>query len=726
MYFGFKKWLNIAESVEENFDDWLDAVKTYAKPNESEIKSFNPTEQQKQLIIQVLKEKRKENQDYLKFLLGVLKSKPQAMKEDLEAAVDILGKLLLEKDKDGDPIHTKQKVATDGWYNTGKAALTDLNQKLNAHLQSKIGKRQEVIAKKKGLADTIEPIYNKGKIKIYHIPPLANHSPENMRNRHRLYCKYGKGTSWCTAQPSWEIYRNYILNDIYIMHENDVPIYQWVDGRNKKNTQFMDVHDREVKALEAEGWDAIKDAGLFPTIEKYKIKKLLSKEEFDSLSLQEKIDFIRSLWMKKTSIRRLLAIYNNSNELQPWFLEQIEKNQGYDKGTTNYTYLNTLLEAQNVGLIRSLVNYEEKKGVKIKDAIKAAITERINKMKLCNIEEIMFYYDLMQQLNFAKDKLVHVIEQEEEEYDDVDDPDLDDLPHYDAHEPDYINHLAKTVAQNQCDAGIKFLYEKVPDKGMWIHIFLDVAREVIHSRAVSPAIEPYFNDLLQSITPEEYEKYKSEIRRYFWDYASDDQSWEHNDIDTSLGSYMAKLKEPEKFFSLLQKRKQNHHPSSLTSELAYIVSQLTKSSPFHDKELLNAKFGSDEFWDLFGQKMKNNTDSFLKMAKEFIAKNTPADTPEKLDAIQNLLLTMYANINASRNREITGYDTYDAGRRTLETINPQYEVKFLSMASWAAIPQITHAMSYAYHKIKELLDETAEKYHTGELTVDGKKPNALF
>ena len=57
---SFKQWLYFTESVEENFDEWLESIKSYAKPNEAALRTIQIGPNQKKLIIDVLKEKRKE------------------------------------------------------------------------------------------------------------------------------------------------------------------------------------------------------------------------------------------------------------------------------------------------------------------------------------------------------------------------------------------------------------------------------------------------------------------------------------------------------------------------------------------------------------------------------------------------------------------------------------------------------------------------------------------
>ncbi len=165
--FNFKSWLLFSESIDLSFDDWLKEIKDYAKPNEEALKSLKISLAQKYAITDALKLAKRENRDYLKLLLGVMASKPNALMEDYEAAISIINKLLSEKNKENKPLLTRQEIASNGWFNTGKETLTTLNDKLNAHLQSKIGKRQEVLAKKRGDGTELKPVYNNNKIQRF-------------------------------------------------------------------------------------------------------------------------------------------------------------------------------------------------------------------------------------------------------------------------------------------------------------------------------------------------------------------------------------------------------------------------------------------------------------------------------------------------------------------------------------------------------------------------------
>lgn len=334
---GFKQWLLFIESIEENFDDWLESIKSYAKPNESELKSFEVTPEQKNHIIAALKRARKENQDYLKLLLGVASQSTHAMEEDYDAAINIITQLLAEKDKDNQPLLTKQQIAAKGWFNTGKETLTTLNDQLNTHLQSKIGKRQELLAKKRGLGDEVEPIYNEDGITIYHLPPLKNLSQEELKKRHKIYCKYGVGTKWCTAQPSWDAFKSYVDKDIYILHKNGQPMYQWVDYASPKAKQFMNIYNAKPIFIGDDIQKAIDKAGITHTMKDYNVPVVISKKEFEAMPLENKIEYITNLTkfsderpykIKKSNYYGLYDLFYdpNNKETQEAFIKSDKEN----------------------------------------------------------------------------------------------------------------------------------------------------------------------------------------------------------------------------------------------------------------------------------------------------------------------------------------------------------------------------------------------------------------
>jgi len=300
MAITFRQFLLFVENVEENFDEWLESIKSYAKPNEQELKKIELGDAQKMLIIKALKDAKKENQDYMKFLMGVMASKPAALSEDLDAALAILKNAFNNVNPDtGSPYLTKKEITRDGWFNVGKTALTDLNAKMTRPES----KRQVELAKKRGgFFEGANLVYDKDGIKVYHIPPLGDKATEKeLEERHKLYCSIGKDTKWCTAQP------------------NGVPKYQYVDVRDHEHRQFMDTQDRSVIFLPQEIYNVLFDTELVNTVQapghigrSYKIAPIMSVENYKHLTNEEKISYIENLI--QTIIARTNA-YNSGAQL---------------------------------------------------------------------------------------------------------------------------------------------------------------------------------------------------------------------------------------------------------------------------------------------------------------------------------------------------------------------------------------------------------------------------
>jgi hypothetical protein len=323
----FKQYFLLSESIEENFDSWLHSLVTYAKPSENELKTFEPTPQQKHNIIEVLKSKGKENQDFMKFLIGVLLDKPNAMEEDLSQAMENLNQVISFN------IYSRRQIATElGWLNAGKAALEDFTNKI-AERNALTGKRQEVIQKAKGTGIDLDPVYKDEKVTVYHIPPLQEVNEESLLRQHKLYCKYGAGTNWCTAKPSWDIYKDYVNNNVYIVYVDNKPAYQYIDSRDPKtkiSNQFRDIHDKSVKILSNEVYNVLNLPKFAPTIANYDLIKLISKEEFHSMSPEEQRKYFHKLestmykdagdrWEIAYELQKVYKALHDPNKLDSYF-----------------------------------------------------------------------------------------------------------------------------------------------------------------------------------------------------------------------------------------------------------------------------------------------------------------------------------------------------------------------------------------------------------------------
>ena len=260
---NFREWFYFNESIEANIDIWINGVIDPKKPdgtpiqlppNEAELNNFRVTNQQKQLMVDNLnkfdlsnpvdsgKRKLKITANHVKFLLGFIKSKPQALTEDYERALDALFWALSSNRV------TKQQFGVDS-YNIGKNIQGYIEERDREEGPSK---REEKRDKKEGKADDIDTLYQEGNIKCYYLPKIKSDLSEDEKKkaileRHKLLCKYGKNTGWCTASPSGTYHENYVYDEIYIIHDDNIPVYQFVHctkAVKSEHCQFMDINDK--------------------------------------------------------------------------------------------------------------------------------------------------------------------------------------------------------------------------------------------------------------------------------------------------------------------------------------------------------------------------------------------------------------------------------------------------------------------------------------------------
>jgi hypothetical protein len=260
---NFREWFYFNESIEANIDIWINGVIDPKKPdgtpiplppNEAELNNFRVNQQQKQLMVDNLnkfdlsnpvdsgKRKLKITANHVKFLLGFIKSKPQALTEDYERALDAIFWALSSNKV------TKQQFGLES-YNIGKNIQIYIEEKDREEGPSK---REEEREKKEGKAHDIDPLHQEGNIKCYYLPKIKSDLSEDEKKkaiseRHKLLCKYGKNTGWCTASPSGTYHEIYKYDEIYIIHDNNIPVYQFVHCTKTVKTgrcQFMDINDK--------------------------------------------------------------------------------------------------------------------------------------------------------------------------------------------------------------------------------------------------------------------------------------------------------------------------------------------------------------------------------------------------------------------------------------------------------------------------------------------------
>ena len=261
---NFREYFYLYESIDQNFDQWLVDLKIHARPDESEIKTMSqilPIEKEysleRQFIINTLKSKNVENKQYMKYLLGFATTPQASHIEDYDRAVDTL-KWFIQTNR-----LTKAQVETDGWFNTGKRA-TELTREKDQILNPD-SKTKEKKEKKLGIATDISPLFQSGNIKIYFSPKATNERiskedaerPEiaekpEIKARHKILCKYGKGTDWCTASATGTSHVMYADRNIYIVHIDDKPAYQFMDcieGDTDNRCQFHDAKNVSAKSI---------------------------------------------------------------------------------------------------------------------------------------------------------------------------------------------------------------------------------------------------------------------------------------------------------------------------------------------------------------------------------------------------------------------------------------------------------------------------------------------
>lgn len=306
---NFKYWLILNENVEENFNKWLEVLVQYStkraekellerlqaqqldifkndflekligkdanawsKEDKNQLHSLIPNNI-KNVIKTVLSQKRGtrgeslEKYDWFAFSIGYLIVKRNYFVEDLELAIDAT----LKRRDSGE---LKADIGNKGWFVIGSEA----EEHIEDYLSKQVSNRERERMRKKGetLSENekyIRLLVKEGELSLYFLPALTATEkntygdyyhidslipPENeIQDRHMILCKYGKGTQWCTANPKGQYHKYYSTNNIYIIHRNGVPLYQFVDCKDGKNTQFMDVKDQSVSELEGDVYELL-------------------------------------------------------------------------------------------------------------------------------------------------------------------------------------------------------------------------------------------------------------------------------------------------------------------------------------------------------------------------------------------------------------------------------------------------------------------------------------
>ena len=275
-HLSFAEWLVISEGVDANMGEWLKALAHYAKPEERRILDslvgsglllpgqgnageYELRQDYDAIVKSVLKEKRKEDMNWLAFALGYLSVKA-FRPEDLEIAIDVLEKMKTEGEV------TRVEIGRLGWMRLGASMrdrISDYNRKATRISRTQSKKMAEKGEVAEADAHLIRQVAKEGDFDLYYLPPVS--TEQDIEGRQRLLCKYGKGTDWCTAIPGGNAHRAYSNVGIFILHRGGKPKYQFVDcgdvpSRERDEdreddytiAQFMDVNDQPVESLSHE------------------------------------------------------------------------------------------------------------------------------------------------------------------------------------------------------------------------------------------------------------------------------------------------------------------------------------------------------------------------------------------------------------------------------------------------------------------------------------------
>ena len=378
---NFYQWLLLNENVETNFNKWLETLFQYTKKNteaekvlmkipgvpaRSDFIGADPKtwgdggREQLGYIIDnpfiiktVLKEKNIENFNWFSFSIGYHSAKPGFFKEDLELAIDVTKQRIDSREL------PKTEIGTKGWLIIGYESKDKVQEYLQSHQQ--VSNRQLEKMKKSGMTlgeneNLIKLVVKEDNIKIYHLPSLK--SSDHVKERHLLLCKYGKGTDWCTAQPSWDAHTGYTGDTIYIIHIDDKPAYQFVSCSDGHARQFMDTKDQSVDRLNGDVHDVL-TANLNDQFECYKIRRKTGLKDLLESDIKKRELIYNAL--SEDDFFELIKLANTEQKNK--ILKDDKLN--YLKFTNFFNKLNEILTMTSMTNIKELVENSSRQSFKL-------------------------------------------------------------------------------------------------------------------------------------------------------------------------------------------------------------------------------------------------------------------------------------------------------------------------------------------------------------------------
>ena len=250
-----------------------------------------------QFIKNTLKKKNQENKQYLKYLIGFANTTQARFEEDYERAIDTIQWFIMTNKM------KKSQIEEQGWFNVGKQTNELIKQK--NQIVNKVSATQAKKERKAGKSDDLPIVAQSGNIKIYLSEKvLQNNEIEELTNsnkltkhpaivaRHAFLCRYGKNTEWCTASPDGDYHADYGDRDVYIVHINDKPEYQFMGCTRSDpndNCQFHDSGNLEAKKIPSDLAKLIMDK--LPDIAKY-YKVVFYNAHADKINAIETVDDI--------------------------------------------------------------------------------------------------------------------------------------------------------------------------------------------------------------------------------------------------------------------------------------------------------------------------------------------------------------------------------------------------------------------------------------------------